>query len=121
MAWGLLLAGMLAGIARAAAPADATAPANDNPSILTNAASVRDLPPDLASRRLPVRLRGLVTYSFYTNSCFVQDETAGIYVGNGAQFAAVTVGDVVVVEGVSSPGEYAPIIEPASVRVPRSH
>jgi PAS domain S-box-containing protein len=117
MGWGLLVAAMLAGVARPAEPAEVSAPAADLPSLLTNAASVRELSPDLANRRLPVRLRGVVTFSFNTDSCFVQDETAGIYVGNGRQFTTVAVGDVVVVEGVSSPGQYAPIIEPVSVRV----
>jgi PAS domain S-box-containing protein len=64
-----------------------------------------------------VRLQGVVTFAFSTSSCFVQDKSAGIYVGNGAEFGALVVGDVVVIEGVSSPGEYAPIVRPLTVRV----
>ncbi|HWW03115.1 MAG TPA: PAS domain S-box protein [Candidatus Acidoferrum sp.] len=107
---GVLSAALLASIAGAGAAAPP-------PATLTNAASVRELTTDQAEQRLPVNLRGVVTFSFDTHSCFVQDDTAGIYVGNGEQFAALTAGDVVVVEGVSGPGDYAPIVKPVSVRV----
>lgn len=112
---GVLAAGMLAGIAQTVRSAPAPAPTSVEASILTNAAMVRDLSTEVAEQRLPVRLRGVVTFSFDTNSCFVQDATAGIYVGNGQSFTALTVGDVIVVDGVSGPGDYAPIVQPRSV------
>jgi PAS domain S-box-containing protein len=78
----------------------------------TNASAVRGLTPELAARRLPVRLQGIVTFSFNPRSCFVQDRSAGIYVGNGVEGPPLGAGDIVVVEGLSAPGDYAPIVEP---------
>lgn len=115
--WGTLLAAALAGTAGPAASADPPAAGTGVQPVLTNAAAVRELPPERAELRLPVRLSGVVTFGFDSYSCFVQDETAGIYVGNGERFAALTAGDVVVVEGVSGAGYYAPIVQPTSVRV----
>jgi len=92
------------------------ASAAESAPVLTNVASVRELTPDLARRSWPVKLRGLVTFAFDARSCFVQDESAGIFVGNGAQFALLASGDMVEVEGVSDPGDFAPIVKPASVR-----
>jgi len=85
--------------------------------VITNAASVRSLKPAEAARQLPVRLQGVVTYVFDRRACFVQDQTAGIFVGNGEEFPDLSIGDVVVVQGVSGPGEYAPTVAPAKVQV----
>ncbi len=84
---------------------------------ITNAAAVRRLPVEEAARRLPVRLQGVATYVFDARSCFIQDETAGIFVGNGAELLEVTVGALVEVDGVTGPGEYAPVVEPTAARV----
>lgn len=85
--------------------------------IITNAAAVRSLTPELASQRLPVRLQGVVTYIFNPKSCFVQDQTAGIFVGNGADVPALSAGDTVSLEGVTDPGEYAPLVKPSQVEL----
>src|SRR5271170_327267 len=82
------------------------------PSPITNAAAIRSLEPEVAARRLPVRLQGIVTFIFNPNSCFVQDQTAGIYVGNGIEVGALEAGDIVSLEGVTDPGDYAPLIRP---------
>src|SRR3974377_1073225 len=71
---------------------------------LTNAATVRGLTPEAAAQRLPVRLQGVVTCIFNPRSCFVQDQSAGIYVGNGVEVPALAAGDTVLIEGVSDPG-----------------
>lgn len=85
--------------------------------LLTNAASVRNLSPQVAARQLPVRLQGVVTYVFDRRACFVQDQSAGIFVGNGAEFPDLSLGQVVTVTGVSGPGEYAPTVVPTVVEV----
>lgn len=85
--------------------------------IITNAAYVRSLSPEGAAQRLPVRIEGVVTFSFNPRSCFVQDESAGIYVGNGVEAPALSAGDLVRVEGVSDPGDYAPIVVPSRFEV----
>jgi PAS domain S-box-containing protein len=86
------------------------------PSVLTNAAAVRSLPPAVAAQRLPVRLRGVATYVFDTQACFVQDESSGIFVGAGEPIPHFVSGDLVEVEGVTGPGEYAPIVHPQAAR-----
>ena len=85
--------------------------------VLTNAAAVRSLTPEQAAKGLPVQLQGVVTFVFNTASCFVQDSSAVIYVGSGAELGQLSAGDIVVLEGFSGPGEYAPIVRPSSVRV----
>jgi hypothetical protein len=67
-------------------------------TVITNAAMVRNLKPGEAARQLPVQLRGVVTYVFDRRSCFVQDQSAGIFVGNGEEFPDLSVGDVVMVQ-----------------------
>jgi len=85
---------------------------------LTTAAAVRGLSVEEAQQRTPVRLRGVVTF-FDENlySRFIQDETAGIYLRESTNTPALVPGQLVEVEGTSSPGEYAPIIEPERVVV----
>jgi PAS domain S-box-containing protein len=85
--------------------------------VITEVSAVRSLTPEQAARRLPVRLHGVVTYVFNPRSCFIQDQTAGIYVGNGTETPSLSAGDIVSVEGVSDPGDYAPLVQPTRVDV----
>ena len=91
----------------------------ENPDrILTTAAGVRSLSAPEAARGLPVKLRGVVTFYDETlYSRFVQDETAGIYLRELNNMPPLLPGQVVEVEGVTGPGEYAPVILPTSVKV----
>lgn len=85
---------------------------------LQTAGEVRGLTVEEAQRRTPVKLRGVVTFFDETLfSRFVQDETAGIYLRESTNTPWLTPGQLIEVEGVTSPGEYAPIVEPARVRV----
>jgi len=64
-----------------------------------------------------VKLRGVVT--FFDEglfSRFIQDDTAGIYLQYSSNTPPLVAGQVVEVEGTSSPGEYAPILVPERVR-----
>ena len=91
---------------------------NSSAGELRTAAQVRSLTPQQAGERLPVRLRGVVTfYDEGLYSRFIQDDTAGIYLREMSNMPALTPGQVVEVDGVTSPGEYAPIIVPISVKV----
>ena len=109
----------LAGFALVVWVAVASGLAAESPAdlVLTNVASVRSLSPEDAARRLPVRVSGVVTFVFDRGACFIQDETAGIYVGTGAELADPKPGDLLAIEGITGPGEYAPIIRPSSSRV----
>lgn len=85
---------------------------------LHTAEQVRSLTPEQAAKHLPVRLKGVVT--FYDNVLFyqfVQDETAGIYLQGMAGMPVLKPGELVEVEGFTSPGEYAPVVEPTSIKV----
>jgi len=84
---------------------------------LRNAEQVRRLTPEEAGQRIPVRLRGVVTfYDEGLYSRFIQDSTAGIYLREMTNMPALTPGEEVEVEGVTSPGEYAPVVLPSSVK-----
>jgi signal transduction histidine kinase len=83
--------------------------------ILTNAAQVRALSYDEALTRRPVRLRGVVTGEG-TTGLVVQDRTAGIFIfQRKLDVSWARRGDLVEVEGVSDPGEFAPVIWPDKI------
>ena len=85
---------------------------------LHTAAEVRRLTTEQAARHYPVRLRGVVT--FYDQSLFsrfVEDETAGIYLGDYSNAVTLLPGQLVEVVGTTSQGEYAPIVTPKTVEV----
>jgi PAS domain S-box-containing protein len=89
---------------------------------LQTAAQIRQLTPHQAAAHYPVHLRGVVT--FFDRSQFfrfIQDSTAGIYfylpdnaLTNAPDLKA---GELVTIDGVTSPGEYAPIVTPQRIRV----
>ena len=93
--------------------------AADSPDrVLTTVAEVRGLSAAEADRHLPVKLRGSVTfYDEALYSRFVQDETAGIYLRELPNLPLLLPGQTVEVEGVTGPGEYAPVVLPTSVKV----
>jgi hypothetical protein len=95
--------------------------AGQNPSAgeLLTAAQVRSLTPQQAAQALPVKLKGVVTFCQEgLNSRFVQDNTAGIYFrALNTNMPALTASQVVEIEGVTSPGEYAPVVIPRSITV----
>ena len=84
---------------------------------LHTAAAVRGLTVEQAQQKARVRLRGVVTF-FDENlySRFIQDDTAGIYLQYSPNTPRFVPGQIVEVEGTSSPGEYAPIVVPERVR-----
>ena len=87
---------------------------------LRTAAAVRALTMSESREAIPVRLHGVVTF-FDDNlySHFIQDQTAGIYLRFPLNVATPTLvpGQVVDVVGVSSPGEYAPVVLVKQVKV----
>jgi PAS domain S-box-containing protein len=108
----LLLLGF-GGVAASLQAADTSLP------VLTNAAAVRNLPPEEAARHYPVRIKGVLTF-FDQNEFlrFVQDDSAGIYFFlTDPADPALKSGESVEIEGQSSRGEYAPIIETSKISV----
>jgi PAS domain S-box-containing protein len=94
------------------------AEAPDRSEVIQTAEQVRMLPPREAQSRIPVRLKGVVTFFDETlYSRFIQDHTAGLYLRESTNTPGLKPGDLVEVEGVTSQGEYAPIVEPSRVVV----
>ncbi len=86
--------------------------------VLGTAQEVRRLSKAEAERGLPVKLRAVVTYYDPERSMlFIQDETAGIYVNPGAARHDMRFGDRVEVSGVSNPGEFAPMVSEATIKL----
>jgi signal transduction histidine kinase len=95
-----------------------SAMAQSPPQQLNTAAAVRSLTVEQAGQKRRVHLRGVVTFydsSFYSR--FIQDETSGIYLYDSGLPISVVPGDLVEVDGTTSPGEYAPIVVPESIKV----
>ena len=87
--------------------------------VLTNAAVVRNLSPEEAARHYPVRIKGTVTFFDQSQFLrFIQDDSAGIYfyLADPAD-PALKSGQNVEIEGQSSRGEFAPIIELSHLRI----
>ncbi len=85
---------------------------------LTEVQWIRSLPPHEARTGIPVRVKGVVTYSDPVwATIFVQDNTAGIYVNlSGVRYQA-SHGDLVEVSGFTTAGDFAPTIAGSEVRV----
>jgi PAS domain S-box-containing protein len=78
---------------------------------LTRVDQIRALNPDEAKLGYPVHLRAVVTY--YGGGgweLFVQDSTAGIYVNGPSKNLDLNEGDLVEINGVVAPGDFAPVI-----------
>jgi len=72
---------------------------------------LKSLSVETAATQVPVDVRGTVTFiDPYSSLLFVQDKTAGAYVDIHRGSPVLETGDRVRVQGVSGPGDYAPII-----------
>jgi diguanylate cyclase (GGDEF)-like protein len=96
--------------------------------VITAARAAHKLTMADAAARYPVRLRAVVTY--YDPSpipghtiFFVADATGGVYVSLVSNSAVpLRAGDLVEVTGVSGPGEFAPVVDQATVvRIEPAH
>jgi signal transduction histidine kinase len=92
---------------------DPLALTNSTPAtrLLTTVRQVRALKPDEAAVAWPVRIRCVVT-CYYRDwaTLFVQDATAGIYVNLDGHTLDLELGQWIELEGVTAPGDFAPII-----------
>jgi signal transduction histidine kinase len=106
-------------VAPAAIPASPTAIAGPGLPLLTRVDQVKRLSPEEAGKRYPVRVRGTVNlYSVREQTLFLQDSTGGIYVILlGSTVPRLSQGTQVEIEGVSYPGDFAPSIQQARMRV----
>jgi signal transduction histidine kinase len=84
---------------------------------ITNCLDVLQLPAERAKENKPVHVRGLVTcYQPSSQLCFVQDETAGIYVFPETWTKEFSFGDIVEVRGSTGSGRFSPIIHLAKIQ-----
>jgi signal transduction histidine kinase len=93
--------------------------ATDTLGCLTNIQQIRELDPEMAGRNLPIRISGVVTYyDPILFNLFFQDATAGIFVLVAPDISTnISAGDEVEVTGVTSKGDYAPIVKSSGIRV----
>ena len=86
--------------------------------ILTTVADIRQLTPEQANQPYPVKIEGVVTfYHPYLHYFFVQDSTAGIFVDFEGQLQTLAVGQKILLQGLTGPGFFAPIIRHPYVTV----
>jgi signal transduction histidine kinase/CheY-like chemotaxis protein len=87
--------------------------------VLTKVSQVKDLPEDRARLGYPVRLQGVVTYhNPVATNTFIQDGTGGIYLDiRRDDQPPLRAGQLVDVEGLSRPGQFAPIVSVRRVRI----
>lgn len=87
--------------------------------LLATAAEIHRLRREEAQRRYPVRIQGVITSVLPEHQAFtIQDSTRGIYVIDYSESRSdpARIGEYLEVEGVSGPGEFAPIVIASHVR-----
>src|ERR1700693_3442219 len=90
----------------------------DQPHLLTTVAQVRALTLEQAGQRRPIHLKGVITYRAPEYQVtFFQDASAGIFVWIEQSDLQIAVGSLVEVDGNTTPGDFAPSIEHARIRV----
>lgn len=100
-------------------PASAQSPEAPAPVQLTNVVQVRQLTMQQATNALPVKLRGVILAEADPRgrAVMIADTTGGLYLlANGNLFNPFRRGDLLEVEGVSDPGQFAPIVRVARAR-----
>lgn len=97
--------------------------------LLQRIGDVRSLSREDASKRLPVRVRGVVTWRGFRDQMTVQDDSGGSWIlipearqrglwsTDESTLKSIRVGHVLEIEGVTEPGAYAPGILPKTLRV----
>ena len=87
--------------------------------LLTQVSQVKQLTSDEARKRYPVRIQAALNlFSEDSRTIFLQDSTGGIFVAlKEALPPLLAQGDQIEVEGVSHPGDFAPAVHEATMRV----
>jgi len=89
-----------------------------NISVITQAAQIRKLTAQQARLKIPVKLRGIITYNIPEwGTTFLQDPTGGVYLQTKGMDNPFRAGDLVEVHGATGIGEFAPVVEHPIIRV----
>lgn len=100
-----------------AAAALATTSPHEEQHPLTKVAQIRALTEEQARQKYPIHLKGVITYHAPEYQVtFFQDDTGGIFVWIEQSGLQITVGSLVEVDGNTTPGDFAPSIEHATIR-----
>ncbi len=84
---------------------------------LTSIGAVKSLSPEQAAGKLPVRLRGVVTYVRpVERNLYLQDDSGGVQLLPSDLLGSLAIGDGIEVEGVTDPGSFRPAVQPARIR-----
>src|SRR5450432_1801532 len=109
---------ILAALATLASAASAVPYPPGQLHLLTTVAQVRALTLAQARQRYPIHLKGVITYRAPEYQVtFFQDQTAGIFVWVEQADLPIIVGSLVEVDGNTTPGDFAPSIEHAKIRI----
>lgn len=85
---------------------------------LTTALGVRSLTAEQSREKLPVSLRGVISFIESTGTAFIQDATAGTHIHMKPGRSDLRIGDEVEVRGVTMPGLYLPGVEVRELKIP---
>jgi signal transduction histidine kinase/CheY-like chemotaxis protein len=98
-------------------PAHVPHPAANKDRVLTSIAQVHALSAEEAALSIPVRVRATVTFiNPHSGVFFLQDETGATFVSTPSlQDVHAVAGDLIEANGITAPGNFAPIITRASV------
>ena len=89
------------------------------PVPLSPVRQLREIPPQQAAKRLPVRLRGVITFcdARVDLGLFVHDSTGSIYVKLGDGTNNINAGDHVEIEGRTGAGDFVPVVNADRVTI----
>lgn len=95
------------------------AAAAPDPVPLSPFRQLREVSPEQAAKRLPVRLRGVITFcdARVDLGLFVHDSTGSIYVKLGEGTNNINAGDEVEIEGRSAAGDFVPMVNAERVTI----
>jgi PAS domain S-box-containing protein len=86
--------------------------------MLTNVAQVRELASAMAEKGIPVNLQATVTLNLAMPSwgmMFIHDDSGDIFVNPGTNSPSIIEGDRISVQGVTTAGDFAPIITASQI------
>ena len=78
--------------------------------LLTNIAQIKELTPGQASEGRRARVAACVVFYNSRGDCFIQDATEALYLVRPPGRQNVRLGDRIIVEGTTAPGDYAPVL-----------